>query len=164
MSRPQPGGPGGDILIMQRTFVIFKPDCVQRRLVGQILQRFEAKGLRMVGLKLIRVDRALAERHYAEHKERAFFGGLIAFITGGPVVVGVLEGPEAIAVVRNMLGKTNGVEADPGTIRGDFAVSKQNNLLHGSDGADSAEREIALWFKPEELVSYEIAGEQWVYA
>jgi nucleoside-diphosphate kinase len=149
---------------MQRTLVIFKPDCVQRRLVGRILARFEAKGLRVAALKMIQVDRALAEKHYAEHRERPFFGGLIGFITASPVVVGVLEGPEAVAVVRRMLGKTSGIEAEPGTIRGDFSISKQNNLIHGSDGLESAEREIALWFRPEELVSYEVAGEAWVVA
>jgi nucleoside-diphosphate kinase len=149
---------------MQRTLVIFKPDCVQRRLVGPILARFEAKGLRIVALKMIQVDRPLGEKHYAEHKERPFFVGLIDFITGSPVVVGVLEGNEAISVVRTMLGATNGVAALPGTVRGDFSISKQNNLIHGSDSADSAHREIALWFKPDELVSYSIAGEEWVFA
>ncbi len=149
---------------MQKTLIIFKPDCVQRRLVGTILARFETKGLRLAALKLIHVDRALAERHYAEHKERAFFSGLIDFITGGPVVVGVLEGPEAIAVVRKLLGKTNGIEAEPGTIRGDYSISKQNNLLHGSDSVESAEREIALWFGAEQVRSLAIAGEEWVYA
>jgi nucleoside-diphosphate kinase len=147
---------------MQRTLVIFKPDCVQRRLVGTILARFEAKGLRIAALKFLQVDRALAERHYAEHRERPFFGGLIAFITGGPVAVGVLEGPEAVRVVRSLLGATSGIEASPGTIRGDFALSKQNNLVHGSDSPESAEREIALWFRPDELVRYEIEGERWV--
>ena len=147
---------------MQRTLVIFKPDCVQRRLIGRILQRFEAKGLRLAALKLMQVDRPLGERHYAEHRERAFFPSLIDFITGGPVVVGVLVGPDAVAVVRTLLGKTNGVEAEPGTIRGDFSISKQNNLIHGSDGPDTAEREIALWFGPEEILDYEVAGHQWV--
>ncbi len=148
---------------MQTTLIIFKPDCVQRRLVGTILARFEAKGLRLAALKLMQVDRALAERHYAEHKERPFFGGLIDFLTGGPVVVGVLEGPDAVAVVRKMLGKTNGAEAEPGTVRGDFSISRQNNLIHGSDSPESAAREIALWFRPEELARYEIAGEGWVF-
>jgi len=147
---------------MQRTLIIFKPDCVQRRLVGQILSRFEAKGLRVAALKLIQVDRALGEKHYAEHQGKPFFEGLISFITGGPVVVGVLEGNEAIAVVRTMLGATNGVAAAPGTVRGDFSISKQNNLVHGSDSEESAKREIALWFKPEEVVSYTIAGSEWV--
>lgn len=147
---------------MQRTLVIFKPDCVQRRLVGQILQRFEAKGLRIAALKMIQVGRELAEQHYGEHRERPFFPGLIDFITGGPVVVGVLAGPEAVSVVRGMMGKTSGIEAVPGTIRGDFSVSKQNNLIHGSDSPESADREIALWFTPPEIVDYELAGQLWV--
>src|SRR6201986_1207447 len=130
---------------MQRTLIIFKPDCVQRRLVGEILRRFEAKGLRIAALKLVQVDRALAEKHYGEHKGKPFFDGLLEFITGGPVVVGVLEGNEAIAVVRTLLGATNGVAAAPGTIRGDFSISRQNNLVHGSDGEEAATREIALW-------------------
>jgi nucleoside-diphosphate kinase len=148
---------------MQRTLIIFKPDCVQRRLVGPILTRFEAKGLRIAAIKLVLVDRTLAEKHYGEHKGKPFFDGLIEFITGGPVVVGVLEGNEAIAVVRNLLGATNGVAAAPGTVRGDYSISKQNNLVHGSDSEASAQREIALWFRPGEVVSYEIAGSEWVY-
>jgi nucleoside-diphosphate kinase len=148
---------------MQRTLIIFKPDCVQRRLVGPILTRFEAKGLRIAALKLVQVDRTLAEKHYGEHKGKPFFEGLIAFITGGPVVVGVLEGNEAITVVRNLLGATSGVAAAPGTVRGDYSISKQNNLVHGSDSEASAQREIALWFRPEEVISYEIAGSQWVF-
>src|ERR1700761_366414 len=149
---------------MQRTLIIFKPDCVQRRPVGAILQRFETKGLRVAALKLVQVDRALGEKHYAEHQGKPFFDGLIDFITGGPVVVGVLEGNEAITVVRTLLGATNGTAAAPGTVRGDFSISKQNNLVHGSDSEESATREIALWFKPEELVTYGIAGEEWVFA
>ncbi len=148
---------------MQRTLIILKPDAVQRRLVGPILQRFESKGLRIAALKLIQVDRALGEKHYAEHQGRPFFGGLIDFITGGPVVVGVLVGNESIAVVRSMLGATSGTAAAAGTIRGDYSISKQNNLVHGSDSAESADREIALWFRPEELVDYAIAGGQWVF-
>lgn len=148
---------------MQRTLVIFKPDCVQRRLVGQILQRFEAKGLRIAALKLLQVSRELGEKHYAEHKGKPFFDGLIDFITGGPVVVGVLAGNEAIAVVRSMLGATNGVAAAPGTVRGDFSISKQNNLIHGSDSPESADREITLWFQAGELVDYDLAGSQWVF-
>ena len=148
---------------MQRTLIIFKPDCVQRRLVGTILARFEAKGLKVAALKHLQVDRALGEQHYGEHKERPFFGGLIDFITGGPVVVGVLEGNEAVTVVRTMLGATSGVAAAPGTIRGDFSISKQNNLIHGSDSEESAKREIALWFKSDEVTSYPIAGESWVF-
>ena len=147
----------------QRTLIILKPDCVQRRLVGRILERFEAKGLRVAALKLIQVNQALGQKHYAEHQGKPFFNGLIDFITGGPVVVGVLEGNEAIAVVRNLLGATNGVAAAPGTVRGDFSISKQNNLVHGSDSEESARREIALWFKPEELVDYTIDGSEWVF-
>ena len=149
---------------MQKTLIIFKPDCVQRRLVGVILNRFETKGLRVAALKLIRVDRALAEKHYAEHQGKPFFEGLIGFITSSPVIVGVLEGNEAIAVVRAMLGATNGAVAAPGTVRGDFSISKQNNLIHGSDSPESARREIALWFRPEEVHEYEIDGENWVSA
>lgn len=111
---------------------------------------------------MIQVSQQLGEQHYAEHKERPFFPGLIEFITGGPVVVGVLAGPEAVPVVRGMMGKTSGIEAIPGTIRGDFSISKQNNLIHGSDSPESADREIALWFKPEEVLDYELAGQQWV--
>jgi nucleoside-diphosphate kinase len=147
---------------MQRTLIIFKPDCLQRRLAGRILQRFEAKGLRIVALKLIQVDRALGERHYAEHRGKPFFPGLIEFIIGGPVIVGVLEGREAVAVVRNLLGATDGAAAAAGTVRGDFALSKQNNLVHGSDSPESAQREIGLWFRPEELVDYALAGGEWV--
>ncbi len=148
---------------MQRTLIIFKPDCVQRRLVGQILGRFEAKGLRVAALKLMQVGRDLGEQHYGEHRGKPFFGGLIDFITGGPVVVGVLEGNEAISVVRTMLGATNGSAAAPGTIRGDFSISKQNNLIHGSDSPESATREIALWFGQGEVVDYAIAGSEWVF-
>ena len=147
---------------MQRTLIILKPDSIQRRLVGEILRRFEAKGLTLAALKLMQVDRALGEKHYAEHKDRPFFGGLIDFITSGPVLVGVLVGTEAVSVVRKMLGKTNGSEAEPGTIRGDFSNSKQNNLVHGSDSPESAAREIALWFGPGEVVDYAIAGGEWV--
>jgi nucleoside-diphosphate kinase len=149
---------------MQRTLIIFKPDCVQRRLVGKVLERFESKGLRISALKLIRVERALAEKHYAEHLGKPFFEGLISFITSGPVVVGVLEGNEAISVVRSMLGATSGVAAAPGTVRGDFSISKQNNLVHGSDSAESAQREIALWFRTDDLVEYSLAGSEWVYS
>jgi nucleoside-diphosphate kinase len=149
---------------MQRTLIIFKPDCVQRRLVGSILERFEAKGLKIVALKLLQVSKELGEQHYGEHKDKPFFGGLIDFITGGPVVVGVLEGNEAITVVRTMLGATSGVAAAPGTIRGDYSISKQNNLIHGSDSPESAAREIALWFKEGEVVDYDMAGSDWVFA
>lgn len=149
---------------MQRTLIIFKPDCMQRQLVGEILRRFEAKGLKIVGLKLMSISRELAEQHYGEHKGKPFFDGLIQFITGCPVVVGVLEGNEAVEVVRTMLGTTDGTKSPPGTIRGDFGLSKQNNLIHGSDSVASANREIALWFRPEELADYNIDGSQWIHA
>ncbi len=147
---------------MQRTMIILKPDCVQRRLVGAILQRFESKGLQIAAMKVMQVSESLAEQHYAEHQGKPFFPGLIQFLTGGPVVVGVLQGPDAIPVVRKMLGKTNGAEAEPGTIRGDYSISKQNNLVHGSDSPESASREIALWFQSAELVEYTIQGSGWV--
>lgn len=147
---------------MQSTLIIFKPDCVHRRLVGAILERFEAKGLRLAALKLMQVDRALGEKHYAEHRGKPFFESLLSFITGGPVVVGVLSGPNAIAVVRTMLGATDGAAAAPGTIRGDFAITKQFNLVHGSDSPESAAREIALWFQPGEVHEYTLSGSEWV--
>jgi nucleoside-diphosphate kinase len=118
--------------------------------------------LRIAALKMLRVDRTLAEKHYSEHKGKPFFGGLIDFITSAPVVVGVLVGNEAITVVRGMLGATNGAAAAPGTIRGDYSISKQNNLVHGSDSAESAEREIGIWFDPEDLVEYELSGAEWI--
>lgn len=149
-------------MAIQRTLILFKPDCVQRRLVGAILARFEAKGLRIAGLKLVQVGAELAEKHYAEHVGKPFFPGLIGFLTGGPVVAGVLVGPEAVPVVRRMLGKTNGQESEPGTIRGDFSISRQNNLVHGSDSPESAEREIALWFAESEILDFLIDGTRWV--
>ena len=138
---------------MERTLIIFKPDCVQRRLVGRILSRFEDKGLNPIALKLIRITPALAKQHYAEHVAKGWYPTLEAFITGGPVVVGVLEGLEAIRVVRDMLGATSGLKAAAGTIRGDFSSSRQMNLVHASDGPDAAKREIELYFKKDELVS-----------
>ena len=149
---------------MQKTLIILKPDAVQRRLTGEILARFETKGLRIAALKLVQVSRDLGGKHYAEHAGKPFFNGLIDFITGGPVIVGVLEGNEAIAVIRSMLGATSGVAAAPGTIRGDYSISKQNNLVHGSDSPESAEREIALWFpNAGEVVDYQVAGSEWVF-
>jgi nucleoside-diphosphate kinase len=139
---------------MIRTFVMVKPDGVQRGLTGEIIRRFEAKGLRIVGLKQLTPSRALAEKHYAVHKEKPFFKPVVEFITSGPVVAMVLEGPEGtIEMVRLMMGKTSPAEAAPGTIRGDFANSTQQNLVHGSDAPKTAASEIALWFRPEELLS-----------
>ena len=124
---------------MERTFILFKPDCVQRRLVGRILKRFEDKGLNIVAMKMLRITPELAKQHYAEHVEKAWYPTLEGFITSGPVVAAVLEGLEAIRVVREMLGATSGLKATPGTIRGDFSSSRQMNLVHGSDGPEAAE-------------------------
>lgn len=148
---------------MERTLIILKPDAVQRGLVGTLLSRFETKGLKIIGIKLMRIGRELAERHYAPHKGKPFFPGLIQYITAGPVVVFVAEGLNAIAVARKMMGATFGFNAEPGTIRGDFAVSKTFNLVHGSDSPESAATEIALFFKPDELAAYERSVERWVY-
>ena len=147
-----------------RTLVLIKPDGVQRLLTGRIVSRFEERGLKIVGLKLIQVDRGLAERHYAIHREKPFFGGLVDFITSSPLVAMVLEGPNAIAVVRSMVGATRPHEAAPGTIRGDFALETAQNLVHASDGPDTAVSEIALWFGADELVSYERDIDRWALA
>ncbi|MDE2127055.1 MAG: nucleoside-diphosphate kinase [Armatimonadetes bacterium] len=137
---------------MQRTFVMVKPDGVQRRLAGEILRRFESRGLRIVGLKQLVPNRQLAEAHYAIHASRPFYGELVQFIISGPVVAMVLEGTEAIALCRTMIGATKPLDALPGTIRGDFTTELKANLVHGSDSELSAKTEIALWFRPEELL------------
>jgi nucleoside-diphosphate kinase len=147
---------------MQRTLILLKPDCVHRRLVGAVLQRFEQKGLRLVGLKLLQAGRDLAERHYAVHKGKPFYESLLKFLESGPTVALVLEGREAVAVARNLIGATDGTKAPPGTIRGDFALSVQNNLVHGSDSPENAAAEIALWFPPEELTNYQPVDSTWV--
>ncbi len=148
---------------MQRTLLIVKPDGVVRRLIGKIIARFEDKGLRIVGMKMMRVSSALAKKHYAEHKGKSFYPCLINFITSGPVVVFVVEGVEAIAICRKMMGATFGPEAAPGTIRGDFGASRSNNLIHGSDSPKSAKREIALYFKSSELIKYSDEDYKWIY-
>jgi nucleoside-diphosphate kinase len=147
---------------MQQTLVLLKPDCVHRRLIGELIDRFERKGLRPAGLKLVQASRQLAEKHYAVHKGKPFYESLLQFLTAGPTVALVLEGREAVAVVRNLMGATDGTKAPPGTIRGDFALSIQNNLIHGSDSPENAATEIALWFKPEELVSFQPVDSAWV--
>jgi len=147
---------------METTLVLLKPDCVQRRLVGAILQRFEQKGLRLAAMKLVQPSRQLAERHYAVHKGKPFYDSLLTFLTAGPTVAVVLEGREAVQVVRDMMGKTDGAKSPPGTIRGDFGISVQNNLIHGSDSPDNANLEIGLWFKAEELVAYQPVDSAWV--
>jgi nucleoside-diphosphate kinase len=149
---------------VQRTLLLVKPDGVQRQLVGRVLTRFEERGLKIVGLKLVQTDRALAEQHYAVHREKPFFQGLVDFITSAPLVAAALEGPNAIAVVRAMNGATRPHEAEPGSIRGDFALETAQNLVHASDSPENAEAELALWFRPEELLRYEREVDRWVLA
>ena len=136
----------------ERTLVLVKPDAVERKLAGEILARFERRGLEIVGAKLVQVSRELAEEHYAEHTEKPFFGELVEFITSAPTLALVLEGESAIGVVRTTMGATNPVDSAPGTIRGDLALAMPDNLVHGSDSPESAEREIGLWFGADELV------------
>jgi nucleoside-diphosphate kinase len=149
---------------MERTLILFKPDAVQRRLCGKLLSRLEDKGFKIVGLKMLRVTKELSAKHYAEHISKPFYPLLEEFITSGPVVAVVAEGPQAVAVVRAMMGPTNGAQAVPGTIRGDFGLSRQMNLMHGSDSVDAAKREIEVYFRPEELISYETTLKDWVCA
>ena len=146
----------------ERTLVLVKPDGVQRQLAGRIISRFEERGFKIVGLKLVAVDRELAERHYAIHRDRPFFAGLIEFITSSPVVAMVLEGPAAIATVRSIVGATRPEQAAPGTIRGDLALVTSQNLVHASDGPETAASELALWFRAEELLSYSRDIDAWV--
>jgi nucleoside-diphosphate kinase len=148
---------------LERTFLAVKPDGVQRGLVGEIIRRFEAKGFTLVGLKLLQVSRELAEQHYDVHKEKPFFGGLVEFITSGPVVAMVWEGDGVVASARKIIGATNPLNSEPGTIRGDYGVSIGRNLIHGSDAVDTAQREVSLWFKDEELVSWQPTVKSWLY-
>ncbi len=143
----------------ERTFALLKPDAIQRGLAGPILGRFERRGLKIVGLKMMRVSRQLAESYYAEHKGKAFYEPLMAYITSGPVIAMVLEGDGAVAIVRKMMGKTNSAEAEPGTIRGDFALTIGRNVIHGSDSLESAKREIGFFFEAEELHDYKRVDE-----
>ena len=147
---------------MNQTLILLKPDAIQRRLVGSIVERFERKGLRLAGLKLVKPDRSLAEKHYAVHKGKPFYESLLQFLTSGPVVAMVWEGREAVTACRNLMGATDGAKASPGTIRGDFALSVQNNLVHGSDSPENAAAEIALWFGAGELVSFAAVDSVWV--
>ena len=148
----------------ERTLVLLKPDGVQRLLVGRILERYESRGLRIVALKLMQADRALAEEHYAVHRERPFFAGLVEFITSAPLVAVALEGPNAIAVTRTINGATRPHEAAPGSIRGDLALETAQNLVHASDSAENAAQELALWFRPDELLGYSRDVDRWVLA
>ncbi|MEK3934747.1 nucleoside-diphosphate kinase [Sporosarcina sp. FSL W7-1349] len=147
---------------MERTFLMVKPDGVQRNLIGEIVSRFENKGFQLVGGKLMQISQELAEQHYGEHKERPFFGELVEFITSGPVFAMVWEGENVISTARLMMGATNPKESAPGTIRGDFAVTVGKNIIHGSDSPESAVREIGLFFKEEELVSYDKSMNNWI--
>ena len=147
---------------MQQTLILLKPDCVQRRLIGVVTQRFEQKGLRLAGLKLVKASRDLAEKHYAVHKGKPFYESLLQFLTAGPTVAMVWEGREAVAIARTLIGPTDGAKAPPATIRGDFGISVQNNLVHGSDSPENAAAEVALWFRPEELVSFQPVDQLWV--
>ena len=147
---------------MERTLIILKPDAVQRGLIGEILQRLERRGLRLAALKFATIDRATAARHYAEHEGKPFYPGLIDYITSGPVVLAVIEGNSAIAIVRTTMGVTNPANAAPGTIRGDLAVETGRNLIHGSANADDATREVALFFRPEEIQSWERSTDRWI--
>ncbi|MBC1334273.1 nucleoside-diphosphate kinase [Listeria booriae] len=147
---------------MEKTYLMVKPDGVQRGLIGEIVGRLEKKGLKLVGAKFMQIDEALAKQHYAEHVGKAFFPDLLAFITSGPVFAMVWEGDEAISLARHMMGKTNPLEAEHGTMRGDLAVHMNRNVIHGSDSPESAQREISLFFKEEELISYEKAIDVWL--
>ncbi len=149
--------------MMERTFVMVKPDGVQRALVGEIVSRFERRGFKLVGMKMMRIPRELAERHYEEHRDKPFFAPLLAYITSGPAVCMVVEGENAVAVVRSMMGKTNPQDATPGTIRGDFAQVTGRNIIHGSDSSESARREISLFFNDYELQKYERPDEGWLF-
>ena len=148
---------------METTLVLVKPDGVQRGLVGEILGRFEKKGLQIVGLKLERLSRDLLERHYADHKAKPFFAGLVAFMASAPVVVVALRGLNAVLVARNLMGKTFGKDAAPGTIRGDLAISSSFNLVHGSDSIEAAAKELAIFFRPLELVDVPMGNRDWIY-
>ena len=148
---------------MERTFLMIKPDGVQRNLVGEVIKRLETKGFTLVGLKLMSVSRELAEEHYGVHKERPFFPGLVEFITSSPVVAMVWEGEGVIASARKIIGATNPLNAEPGTIRGDYGVAVGRNLIHGSDAPETAQTEVALWFKDSELVSWKPNATPWLY-
>lgn len=148
---------------MERTFLMIKPDGVQRNLVGEVIRRLESKGFTLVGLKLMSVSRELAEQHYDVHKERPFFPGLVKFITSGPVVAMVWQGEGVVSSARKIIGATNPLNAEPGTIRGDYGVSVGRNLIHGSDAIETAQREVTLWFKDDELVNWEPSLTSWLY-
>ena len=148
---------------MERTLILIKPDAIQRGLIGEVLGRLEQRGLRLVALRLMQVDDALAKQHYGEHEGKAFFAGLVDYITSSPLVAAVLEGADAIAAARQTMGSTNPVEAAPGTIRGDLALEVGRNLVHGSDGPESAKREINLFFGNDALPTWERDTDRWIF-
>jgi nucleoside-diphosphate kinase len=148
---------------MERTLIILKPDAVQRGLCGEIVTRFERKGLQIVGMKAMRIPQQTAETHYVPHKGKPFYEGLVKFMTSSPVVVLALQGKDAITIARKMMGATFGSKAEPGTIRGDYGVSNSFNLIHGSDSPEAAAKEIGLFFKPDELVEWTPTVQSWVY-
>ena len=148
---------------MEKTLIILKPDCIQRRLIGRIIARFEDKGLSIVGLRLMKISRELAERHYAPHKGKPFYAGLIEYITSAPVMAMVWEGPAAVAAVRQTMGATRPTEAAPGSLRHDFALEIGRNLTHASDTVENGEKEVALWFKKEELVDWKRDTDRWIF-
>ncbi len=150
-------------MVMERTYLMIKPDGVQRGLCGEIISRFETKGLKIVAMKLMKITRDTAELHYGEHEGKKFYDSLITYITSGPVLAMVLEGDNAVSVCRTLVGKTNPQEAAPGTIRGDYCMVTGVNMIHGSDSAESAEREISIFFKPEEIVEYARDSDMWIY-
>lgn len=149
--------------MIEQTLIILKPDAVIRGLIGKIIDRFEQKGFRIVGMKMTRISPELAARHYEEHREKPFYRDLVDYITSGPVILAVIEGPKAISVVRSMVGATDASLAQAGTIRGDFGLSKRFNLIHASDSEDSARREINLFFSPSEVYDYKKESEKWIW-
>ncbi|WP_426392714.1 nucleoside-diphosphate kinase [Mammaliicoccus sciuri] len=148
---------------MERTFLMIKPDAVQRNLIGEVVSRLERKGLKLVAAKLFQANEELAKKHYAEHVEKPFFNDLVSFITSGPVFAMVVEGKNVVEVTRTLVGETNPTKAAPGTIRGDYGIDLGRNIIHGSDSNESAEREIGLWFDQSELNDYKLNNENWVY-
>ncbi len=148
---------------LERTLVLVKPDGVQRGLIGEVISRLERRGLRLVGAKFVKVDQQLAEAHYAVHKGKSFYEGLIKYITSAPVMAMVWEGPNAIAAVRQTIGATKPIEAAPGTLRHDYALEIGRNLAHASDSVENGEKEVNLWFKPEELINWDRAIDPWVF-
>lgn len=148
---------------MERTYLMIKPDGVQRGFIGEIVARFEKKGYKIAGLKMLQISRDLAERHYGEHKGRPFFEPLVEYITSGPVVAMVIEGKDAVSAARDMMGATNPLKAAPGTIRGTYGIDIGRNIIHGSDSLESAQREIALFFKEEDLINYGRDIDRWIY-